>query len=80
MDGATVLGMNALINIGLSLICIVFSWRVLINIRLEDWLRVKKPVHAKLLLILLSIVFGHQLATFFIDYLGWSRLVSQMFM
>lgn len=80
MDGATAFGFHALMNICLSLICIIFCWRVLINVRFEDWLRVKKPIHARLLLILLSIVFGHQLATFFIDYLGWSRLLSQLFM
>lgn len=79
MDGATSLAVNALINICFSLICIVFSWRILINIRFEEWMRIKKPIYTKLLLILLSIALGHQLATFFIDYLGWSRLISQVF-
>lgn len=79
MDGATTFGLNALLNICLSLACIAFSLRVLINLRIEKWLRVKKPAQARMLLILLSIVLGHQLATFFIDYLGWFRLFSQIF-
>jgi len=80
MEGATSIGINALINICLSLLCIVFSWQVLIHFRFEEWMRVKKPIYAKLLLIILSIVVGHQLAMFFIDYLGWSRLISQIFL
>lgn len=80
MDGATTLGINALINICLSLLCIVFSWRILINIRFEEWMRIKKPIYTKLLVIVLSIAVGHQLATFFIDYFGWSRLISQIFL
>jgi|GEM_PF-878651 len=80
MEGATSIGVNALINICLSLLCIVFSWQILINFRFEEWMRVKKPIYAKLLLIMLSIVLGHQLAMFFIDYLGWSRLISQAFL
>lgn len=80
MDGATSIGINALINICLSLLCIVFSWQVLIQFRFEEWMRVKKPIYVKLLMVLLSIVVGHQLAMFFIDYLGWSRLISQVFL
>jgi uncharacterized integral membrane protein (TIGR02327 family) len=79
MDGAAALGANALLNICLSLVCIIFSLRVLRNIQFEKWLRVKTPEQARFLLVLLSIALGHQLATFFIDYLGWFRLAGQLF-
>lgn len=71
------LGVSALINLCISLVCIVFAWRVLWNVKLEKWLRVPNPSQARALLILLSIAIGHQVARFLIDYLDWSRLIGQ---
>ncbi|SHE96567.1 conserved hypothetical integral membrane protein [Seinonella peptonophila] len=80
MEGTTAFGVNALINLFLSLICIVVSWRILMFVRIEELLRVKRPGYAKALMILLSVVMGHMLANFFIDYLSWTRQISQMFL
>ncbi|BCU83244.1 putative membrane protein YwzB [Polycladomyces abyssicola] len=79
VDGATSLGVTALVNIILSLVSIAFSWWALTNLRLDVFMRQPKSVQAHALMILLSVVLGHGLASFLIDYMGWSRLISQMF-
>lgn len=78
-DGVTSLGVTALINIILTLICIVFSWWILTNIRLDAWMRETEGIQAKALPVFLSIVLGHGLATFLIDYMSWSKMLSQLF-
>lgn len=79
VDGVTSLGVTAMINIILTLICIAFSWWVILNIRLDAWMRQADGIQAKALHVLLAIVFGHGLATFLIDYLGWSKMLGQLF-
>jgi uncharacterized integral membrane protein (TIGR02327 family) len=79
MEGAGVLGIDALHSILLSLISIAFAWWVLMGVRLEMLIRSGRTLQAKALMILLSIGLGHQLANFLIDYLGWSRMVSLLF-
>lgn len=79
MDGATQFAVSALINILTSLICITLSWWVLQNVRLDLFLRNPGGIQGKMLQVLLSIVLGHGLAVFFIDYLGWSGMIGQLF-
>ncbi|SMO67096.1 DUF1146 family protein [Melghirimyces algeriensis] len=79
MDGATGFAVTALVNILLSLVSIALSWWVLQNIRLDLFLRDPKSIQAKVLYVLLSIILGHGLATFLIDYMGWSRMVGSLF-
>jgi uncharacterized integral membrane protein (TIGR02327 family) len=79
MEGATLLGISSLINICVSLLCIVISWWVLLGVRIEAVIRPKRTAHAKALMIILSIVLGHNLATFLIDYLSWSKMIGQLF-
>jgi uncharacterized integral membrane protein (TIGR02327 family) len=70
------IGIDALINIIISLFSIILCWRVLLTVRIEEIMRIKKKVQARALMVLLSIVLGHQLARFIIDYLFWSRMLS----
>ncbi|EGK10712.1 DUF1146 family protein [Kroppenstedtia eburnea] len=79
MDGATQFAVSALVNILTSLICITLSWWVLQNVRLDLFLRQPGGIQGKLLQVLLAIVLGHGLAVFFIDYLGWSGMIGQLF-
>jgi uncharacterized integral membrane protein (TIGR02327 family) len=79
MDGATQLSVTGLVNILLSLICIVFVWWILQGVRLEAVMRQGRTAQARALMILLSIVLGHLLARFLIDYLDWSRWMGQLF-
>lgn len=79
MDATNSIGIAAIINTSISLACIVFSWWVLINIKLEKWLHSTNPNYVRMLVILLSIAIGHQVASFLINYLEWSRLIGQTF-
>lgn len=79
MEGAANFGVAALVNIVISLLSISFTWWLLLQLKVEELLKVRQPFPARMLYIFLSIVFGHQLAEFFIDYLGWSRLLSHLF-
>lgn len=78
MDGMTHLGMSALINIVISLISIIICWRVLLNIHIEAILKIKKSTHVKAIIVLLSIVLGHNLASFLIDYFNWSSMIGHL--
>ncbi|MGA8944160.1 MAG: DUF1146 family protein [Thermoactinomyces sp.] len=79
MNGATQLALSGLINIIISVVCIVIVWWILLGMRIELLFKSNQVVQARALMILLSIVLGHQLASFFIDYLSWSSLISQLF-
>lgn len=79
MDGVTLLGVSGLTNLILSLACIAFCWWVLMGVRIDQVVRQGKIWHARMLMIVLSIVLGHGVATFLIDYLQWSRMVGQLF-
>lgn len=79
MEQATSLGVTSLVNIILSLASIAFTWWILLRVRVEVILKIKEQWLAFMVMMILSIVIGHQLALFFIDYLGWSRLISQVF-
>lgn len=77
MEATTSFGVAALGNICISLVCIFLTWRVLLHIRVEKWLRVPNAGYVRALLLLLSIAIGHQVASFFIDYIEWTRLITQ---
>ncbi len=79
MDGATEFAVSALVNILTSLICITLSWWVLQNVRFDLFLREPGGIQGKALQVILAIVLGHGLATFFIDYMGWSGMIRQLF-
>ncbi|MFC4077379.1 DUF1146 family protein [Salinithrix halophila] len=79
MDGATSFAATALVNILISLASIAISWWVLQNLRLDVFLRDPKGVRAKAFYVILSIVLGHGLATFIIDYTDWSRMLGHLF-
>ncbi|WP_379883033.1 DUF1146 family protein [Laceyella putida] len=78
MNGATQLAMDSLVNILISLGSIVFCWWILMGIRWDVLIRPNQVMQARLLIVVISIVLGHGLASFVIDYLGWSRLVGTL--
>ncbi|RXT04381.1 DUF1146 family protein [Ammoniphilus sp. CFH 90114] len=74
------LGSTGLINIFLSLIFISISWWAIQCFRLDLFVKDYKSAQVKALQILLSIALGHGVARFFMDYLGWSMMLKQLFM
>ncbi len=75
----TFLGYSGVMYIAVNLICIALSWWALQSIRIDVLLYKPSGAQAKALLIILSIVMGHALAGFFIQYLGWTSLLKWMF-
>ncbi|WP_019535656.1 DUF1146 family protein [Paenibacillus ginsengihumi] len=73
------MGLNGLLNIVVSLICIGFSWWVLQSLRLEAALKNPRSAQAKLLQVFLSVALGYQIARFIIDYFQWSSWLPGMF-
>lgn len=79
MNGVTQLAMDSIVNILISLGSIVFCWWILMGVRWDALIRSNRVMQARLLVAVVSIVLGHGLASFLIDYLGWSRLVGNLF-
>ncbi|WP_054951203.1 DUF1146 family protein [Numidum massiliense] len=73
------LGVSAIVNITLTLVCIGVSWWALQSVRFDLFLANTKGAKAKTLMIVLSIVLGHGLARFLVDYMGWSRMLTDLF-
>ncbi|MDQ0415855.1 putative integral membrane protein (TIGR02327 family) [Croceifilum oryzae] len=78
MSGAASIGFQSLLSIFVSLGCIALAWRLLLNVRIEAILRVKQAYQVKLMMLFLSVVLGHLLARFILDYLTWSRWLSSL--
>ena len=73
------LGSTGLINIFLSLVFIALSWWAIQGFRFDLFCKDLKGPQTKVLQILVSIALGHSVARFFMDYLGWSLMLKQLF-
>ncbi|QOT01379.1 DUF1146 domain-containing protein [Brevibacterium sp. JNUCC-42] len=72
-------GLYSLMMIIISVICIGISWWAIQAFRFDLFVKRADSAQTKLLQILLSIVIGHGVARFFMDYLGYSLLLNQLF-
>jgi uncharacterized integral membrane protein (TIGR02327 family) len=67
------------LSILLSIVFIGLSWWALQSVSFEKWLKKPNSAQAKLLQIILSVVLGYELTRFFLDYLGWSMVMGDLF-
>lgn len=72
-------GVSALLNIVISIACIGISWWALQAFRFDLFVKKADSPQAKVLQIILSIFIGHGLARFFLEYLGSSLLLQDLF-
>jgi uncharacterized integral membrane protein (TIGR02327 family) len=80
MDTAgSFIGVTALINMFLSIVFIGISWWALQIFKFDLFFRETNGPQAKLVQILVSIVIGHGVATFFIDYMQWTTFLKYIF-
>jgi uncharacterized integral membrane protein (TIGR02327 family) len=80
MTGATsMIGVTALINMILSLFFIGISWWALQMFKFDLFIKNVNSVQAKFLQIILSIVLGHGVAQFFMDYMQWTTFLKYIF-
>lgn len=69
---------SGVVNIVITILCIWAAWWAMQSFRFDVFLRDPKGSKAKMLMILLSIVLGHGVARFIIDYLQWSLLLGDL--
>lgn len=72
-------GASGLISILISLVCIALSWWAMQNLKLDLIIRHPKGPQGKLLQLLLSVVLGHFVASFIMDYLGYTQMLRYLF-
>ncbi len=77
-SNADVLGVNGLVHIVVSIICIGISWWALQVFKFDLFVKSPKGPQAKALQIILSIVLGYECASFIMDYAEWSALLKWM--
>ncbi|MCQ4088128.1 DUF1146 family protein [Saccharibacillus sp. JS10] len=68
-------GVSGILSMVLSLGCIFLSWWALQNLKLDVIIRHPQSPQGKMLHVLLAIVLGHFVASFMLDYIGWSQLL-----
>lgn len=66
-------GLAALTNIIINLGCIYICWLFVQNLKIESIMKKPTAGQVRLLQILITIISGHLLATFMIDYWQWSE-------
>lgn len=76
---STQVGVSGLTAILISLLCIALSWWALQSLKLDLFVRHPKGPQGKLLQLLLSVVLGHFVASFIMDYLGYTQMLRHLF-
>lgn len=77
--GFGTLAWDGLFSIFVTLGCIVLAWRLLQEVRWDRILRQPHSTGAKLLQLAASVVLGHMIARFILDYWYWTASVKWMF-
>lgn len=79
MLGVSNMGVVALMNICVSIGCIVLSWFLLRHVKIELILRVKSEAQIRLFQLFLAILCGHVLSSFLLQYMSWSGFLGLIF-
>lgn len=79
MDTVSSLGINALLNMILSITLIALSWWALQSFKFDLFVRDINGPQAKLLQILLAIAIGHSVTLFFVYYIQWTQMLRFFF-
>ncbi len=72
-------GISGLFNISVTILSIGLAWWCLQMVNFDVLLKNAKSGQAKVLQIILSVVLGHQLGRFMIDYIDWSARLKWLF-
>ncbi|WP_334072190.1 MULTISPECIES: DUF1146 family protein [Paenibacillus] len=72
-------GVNGLTAILVSLACVALSWWALQNLKLDLFIRQPKGPQGKLLQLLLAVVLGRFVASFVLEYWGYTQMLRYMF-
>jgi uncharacterized integral membrane protein (TIGR02327 family) len=73
------MGIMGMVNILVTLVCIAIAWWAVQQFKLDLFLKQPRSGQAKILQILISIVFGYELSRFLMDYFSWSSALQGLF-
>lgn len=73
------IGQEALISILSHIICIAFTWKVMLSINFEPILRRGKEAETRVFLLFIAIVIGAGVSRFILDILRWSQDLIYLF-
>ncbi|MBD8498220.1 DUF1146 family protein [Paenibacillus arenosi] len=72
-DVSMAAGMSGIVNMVIALICIALSWWALQHLKLDLFIRQPQGPQGRVIRLLLAIIMGRAVASFFIDYLTWTN-------
>lgn len=72
-------GLSGLVGIIVTLACIGFAWWALQVVKFDLFLRNPKGPQAKLLHVFLSVILGHWVSQFVLQYWEWTQTLKLMF-
>lgn len=73
------LAYTGLLGIGVIIVCIALAWWALQIFRFDLFTHNPNSPQARTLQIILAIVLGYLLASFFLDFLNWSLNITNLF-
>lgn len=78
-DVTQTIGLSGLMQMLITLACIALAWWSLQNVKLDLFIRHPKSAQGRMLQLLLAIIVGRAISSFFLDYLGWSQSLMHLF-
>ncbi|PXW92040.1 putative integral membrane protein (TIGR02327 family) [Streptohalobacillus salinus] len=72
-------GTQAIVNIISHFIFIIFTWRALQSLRVDQLIKKHKVAEARLLMVFLTITIGSTVSHFFIDLMQWFQQLGYLF-
>ncbi|SMG45684.1 conserved hypothetical integral membrane protein [Paenibacillus aquistagni] len=78
-DVTQTIGLSGLMQMLITLACIALAWWSLQNVKLDLFIRHPKSAQGRMLQLLLAIIVGRAISSFFLDYWGWSQSLMHLF-
>ncbi|WP_424766617.1 DUF1146 domain-containing protein [Paenibacillus sp. sgz302251] len=72
----TYTGMTGLFSILIVILCIIFVWSVLREVKWEALFRFPRSPKARMFQVIIAIIIGHLLARFILEYWGYTMLLK----
>ncbi|TVX89482.1 DUF1146 family protein [Paenibacillus agilis] len=72
-DVSMTAGMSGIVNMVVALLCIAISWWALQHVKLDLFIKYPQGPQGRVIRLLLAIIMGRAVASFFIDYLTWTN-------
>jgi uncharacterized membrane protein YwzB len=70
------LGIEGMIQLTVTLLLILVTWRALRNMKVEQLFQIPSPIEARIIRLFIAILVGHGVARFFFDYLNWTSMLK----